>query len=387
MKAILVAGLGFGDEGKGSIVDSLVRETKASLVVRFHGGAQAAHNVVLKDGREHCFSQFGSGTLAGARTHLSRFMLIDPTALLNESLHLKSLGIENPFELMTINPDAPIITPYHRIMNQLREISRGDKAHGSCGIGIGELASDILNKRPYLKAKDVWCHNELVLNTIGQIQKRFSYEVSSLHLRWSDNVSYLLAELRKSSYEWLKRVWEMHNFINLSSLPQMAETTVFEGAQGILLDEKYGFAPHTTWSNCTFDNALTLLRESDFEGDVEKIGVIRSYLTRHGNGPFPSEDHINIDLSKEHNRQGKWQGSFRIGCFDSNLFHYAVKCLKGLDSIAITHMDQFRTPWPILSDDNFYTVRDSEEFLSLIEKEAPVKIISSGPTEKDKSYL
>jgi adenylosuccinate synthase len=147
MNAIFVAGLGFGDEGKGSIVDALTRKHQADLVVRFSGGAQAAHHVVTDDGREHCFAQFGSGTLAGASTHLSRFMLIDPLALVKEAEHLKQIGVVDPFERLTIDPRAPIITPYHRAMNRLRELSRGRQRHGSCGVGIGELASDMMNKR------------------------------------------------------------------------------------------------------------------------------------------------------------------------------------------------------------------------------------------------
>src|SRR5579864_7866772 len=95
-KVFLVQGLGYGDEGKGSIVDYLVRQEKAPLVVRFNGGAQAAHNVVTDDGRHHTFTQFGSGTFAGARTFLSRFMIVNPFTLLTEAKALEQKGVANP---------------------------------------------------------------------------------------------------------------------------------------------------------------------------------------------------------------------------------------------------------------------------------------------------
>src|SRR5689334_2296700 len=108
-KAIFVAGLGFGDEGKGTIVDALVDRHKAPLVVRYTGGPQAAHRVVLPDGREHIFSQFGSGTFSGARTFLSRHMLVDPISMANEAKHLRKVGVGDAYELLTVDVDAPVV--------------------------------------------------------------------------------------------------------------------------------------------------------------------------------------------------------------------------------------------------------------------------------------
>src|SRR5687768_225602 len=130
-----VVGLGYGDEGKGTVVDYLTRKHTAHTVVRFNGGAQAAHNVVTPDGKHHTFAQFGSGTLAGARTHLSRFMLVNPLDLFNEARHLESLGIADPLQLVTISPDALVTTPLHVAANLIRELQN---QHGSCGKGIGE---------------------------------------------------------------------------------------------------------------------------------------------------------------------------------------------------------------------------------------------------------
>ena len=141
MKAIITVGLGFGDEGKGATVDYLTRSLKADLVVRYCGGAQAGHNVQLPDGRRHTFSQFGAGTLAGARTYLGPKMIINPATLVPEAEHLQSLGVSSPMKSLTTHPDCLLATTYHVAMNRLREFARGTNRHGSCGLGIGEARS------------------------------------------------------------------------------------------------------------------------------------------------------------------------------------------------------------------------------------------------------
>jgi adenylosuccinate synthase len=149
---VIVVDLGYGDAGKGTIVDWLcARPEQGSgvlagarpprTVVRFNGGAQAAHNVVTRDGRQHTFAQFGSGTFApGVRTHLSRFMLVDPLALAAEAAHLAAAGVADALDRLTVDRDALLTTPYHRAANRARELARGTDRHGSCGIGIGETA-------------------------------------------------------------------------------------------------------------------------------------------------------------------------------------------------------------------------------------------------------
>jgi len=114
---------------------------------------------------------------------------------------------------------------------------------------------------------------------------------------------------------------------------------VFEGAQGVLLDEKYGFFPHVTKSNTTFENAIAILEESEFDGDIKKVGVIRAYYTRHGQGPFPSERR-SLYLPDLHNGTGRWQGEFRVGVFDEVLARYALRVVKGVDMLIMTCVDR-----------------------------------------------
>ncbi len=113
-----------------------------------------------------------------------------------------------------------------------------------------------------------------------------------------------------------------------------SERVVFEGAQGVLLDETWGFHPHTTWSDCTFAGALAL------SGDrpVHRLGVTRTYAHRHGPGPFPTEG--TLALGEPHNRDDGWQGRFRVGALDGVLLRYAVAVCGGVDGLVVTHLDR-----------------------------------------------
>src|SRR3954468_4538538 len=130
--AVLV-GLGFGDCGKGLFTDALCRRWPVHTVVRFNGGAQAGHNVVLPDGRHHTFSQFGAGTFVpGVRTLLAAPVVVHPTALLVEDAVLRGAGVHDALARLTIAATCRLTTPYHQAAGRLRERLRGTQAHGSC---------------------------------------------------------------------------------------------------------------------------------------------------------------------------------------------------------------------------------------------------------------
>jgi len=114
-RPILVVDLAFGDCGKGTLVDFLTRRCQPTAVVRFNGGPQAGHNVVTPDSRHHTFSQFGSGSFVpGVKTVLSRFMLIEPYALLNEARHLDSISVSDPLSRLIIHRNCLVISPCHQ---------------------------------------------------------------------------------------------------------------------------------------------------------------------------------------------------------------------------------------------------------------------------------
>jgi len=158
-KVFLVIGLGYGDEGKGHTVDYLVQKHDAKLVVKSSGGSQCAHAVVLEDGREHTFHQFGAGTFAGAHTHLSKHMLINPVFLRDEIRDLEGCGVTDPYSLLTVHEDAMITNPFQVAANRLRETHRAGGRHGSCGHGIGETVADAIATNMPLRVRDLLDQN------------------------------------------------------------------------------------------------------------------------------------------------------------------------------------------------------------------------------------
>ncbi len=349
--AIIVADLGFGDAGKGSVIDFLARKGGISAVVRYNGGGQAAHNVVTPDGRHHTFRQFGSGMFVpGMRTYLSRFMLVDPSELMDEAARLKALDIRSPFERLFIDEDAVIVTPFHRSANALRETLRGEHAHGTCGMGIGETVSHSLNfPDEIVRAGDLRNKRGLVRKLV-RLQERFYEDFEQSFGRLSGRaIEYFAASLCDSRFpffladnlEKFSRLLAMCPGTRLRSFAREGNL-LFEGAQGVLLDEWYGFHPHTTWSTTTFSNAEVLLNEIGYRGSVEKLGVLRAYHTRHGAGPFVTEDaELTRALPDPHNGDAVWQGNFRCGWFDLVMARYALSVTGGADSVAITNLDRF----------------------------------------------
>lgn len=349
----LTVDLGFGDAGKGSLVDFLTRVYGAHTVVRYNGGAQAAHRVVLGGdaGGEHVFSQFGSGALAGAGTHLSRFMLLDPPAMLAEAEHLRALGLADAFASTTVEAGALVITPFGRAINRLRELARGANRHGSCGVGVGETVDDHLR------------HGERVLFA-GDLRDpaavarklRFLREVALAKLRAlapalpdTPAVERELEPLRDPGWaEWLAeryaefaRRTQLVGPGHLRTILGRRGAVVFEGAQGALLDEWRGFHPYTTWSTTTLANADRLLAEAGHSGPSTRIGITRAYATRHGRGPLPSEDAaLTRALPDARNLDHPWQQGFRVGWLDLVLLRYACAVVGPLDCLALTCVDR-----------------------------------------------
>ncbi|MEO3862362.1 adenylosuccinate synthetase [Acrocarpospora sp. B8E8] len=323
---VIIADLGYGDSGKGTIVDWLCSRTKDAphAVVRYNGGAQAGHNVITPDGRHHTFAQFGAGTFWGVPTFLSRFMMVDPLALIAEHAHLRWLGTGDPFELLTVAPDALVTTPYHKAANRARERARGRGRHGSCGMGVGETASYAVS-HPAAAPRVADCGSPRSLRLLlRRLREWVIDEVGPVPLPAVDDVADAFGAFALR--------------VRTGRLPS-GGPLLFEGAQGVLLDEVYGFHPYTTWSTTTFMNAFTLLDEAGAgAGDVRRLGVLRTYGTRHGPGPFVTED-AKLSLPERHNDTGEWQGAFRVGHLDLVAARYAVQVCGGVDELALTHLD------------------------------------------------
>lgn len=331
MNHVIVADLGYGDAGKGTVVDWLCSRDGGGpvrTVVRFNGGAQAGHNVVTADGRHHTFAQFGSGTFTpGVRTHLSRFVLVDPLALAAEAAHLSRVGVPDALARLTVDRDALLVTPYHRAANRARELARGKNRHGSCGMGIGETASYALSHpgeaprisdcaAPRSLARKLSVLRDWLASELGDLDVPAAADLCDAYRAFAATVPIV-----DSGY--LRRLLRTGR-------------AVFEGAQGVLLDEWRGFHPYTTWSTTTFGNAETLLAQAG--EPAVRLGVIRCYMTRHGPGPFVTEDPA-LEIPEPHNRQGTWQGPFRTGHLDAVALRYAAAVSGGVDAVALTHLD------------------------------------------------
>lgn len=350
-RAIIVTDLGYGDAGKGTMVDYLVRQARSSVVVRHNGGSQAGHNVVTPDGRHHTFSQFGSGSFVpGSQTHLSRFMMVNPEQMLAEALHLQNLGITDIWRKTSIDEDAMVVTPWHVAVNRLRETVRGRGRHGSCGLGIGEAMADFLQEPSMtLRVRDLMDPD---LPVILKRIMRFKLAHAEKLVEQSDRNFYAEALLsRFFKFDAFDRTLYTYRLFTdiativptdyLRYLMRAAELTVFEGAQGVLLDQSFGFHPYTTWSITHHQNALTLLNELAPELPVTRLGVLRSYMTRHGAGPFVTEDdELRATMPETHNVTNTWQQGFRIGYPDLVALRYAVDVCGGVDELAVTHTDR-----------------------------------------------
>jgi adenylosuccinate synthase len=184
-------------------------------------------------------------------------------------------------------------------------------------------------------------------NTLSEL----GIELDNPHLR--DEMYFLLPDTFVNLFTKYQHFYQRVNIVPADSLSRFCnKDIVFEGSQGVLLDEDYGFHPYTTWSHCDFRNAENFLKESEFRGWTTKVGITRTYMTRHGPGPLPTEtDQFDSILSEQHNKHNPWQMKFRHGWLDYNLLKYAIKCIGGIDSLAVTHYDVIdeavRDIWPI----------------------------------------
>jgi adenylosuccinate synthase len=412
-RAIITVGLGFGDEGKGATVDYLCRRLGADLVVRYGGGSQAGHNVQLPDGRRHTFSQFGAGTLAGVPTYLGRHVIIHPTALAREADHLGELGVADPYATLAAHPRCLVSTWFHQTANQLRELARGEHRHGSCGHGIGEtrrywlrhgddaVFAEDLRDRAALREKLELLRQRLFLD-LQEVADKVPADVFR---------EYDLLDLNADSVaEPLLGVGTLLHVRD--TIPDHA-TAIYEGAQGVLLDEWYGFHPYTTWSTVTPHHALEMAVEGGAE-EVCVLGVVRGYATRHGAGPFPSYDErLTARIKDEGNPWNKWQGSLRAGWLDLLLLRYAARACSPVDNLAVSCLDHLDggeaqvcvgyencKELPLPAGPNLahqerltkvlegavpvYRPASEDAILGALGEVAPVAVVAHGPTHRDR---
>lgn len=285
-----VIGANYGDEGKGLITDFLAREFKPDYVIRFNGGAQAGHTVTTADGKRHVFKHVGAGSLAGIPTILSEHFISNPI-LLNTELAMLDGAVEAN---LLVDDRSLLTTPFDMLVNQTVERLRGGAKHGSCGVGINETVTR--------SEKSTFClrvHDLLDMDTLRQklelIREMYiPYRIKSFGFN-DDEISGLMTDLRNPVFvdgfiteceRFLQNVQLLDGIGKLRKLG----CVVFEGAQGLALDEHSKDFPHVTRSRTGMANVASLARQLGIE-DIRPIYVTRAYMTRHGAGPLKNELH------------------------------------------------------------------------------------------------
>lgn len=296
MSVKAVIGMGFGDEGKGITTDYLSSEPD-SLVVRYSGGQQAGHTVYL-DGIRHVFSNFGSGTLRGVPTYWSEFCTVDPVGIMRELAVLNAHGIR---PILYINGNAPVTTPYDKLHNmESKELC----ANGTCGVGVGST---------FQREADWY---SLTFNDLFHpVARRPKLKQIKEYYGGSDNSTELWEYTR-----CMEAVVEHDDIRLVDDIPEWYPNIIFEGSQGLLLDQHYGFFPNVTRSNTGTTNIL----EMGFEPEL--FLVTRAYQTRHGNGYMTNRlipNHIAIN-PEETNQSHEYQGKFRRSLLDLDLLLYGI---------------------------------------------------------------
>lgn len=332
MPTVVLIGAQWGDEGKGKVTDFLAQ--KADVVVRYQGGNNAGHTVVVDD-KEFKLHLIPSGILYPDKLCvIGNGTVIDPAVLLDELKGLKEKGVNT--DNLRISSKAHVIMPYHRKIDTVDEELKGSQKIGTTGRGIGPAYMDKA-ARVGIRVADLVDEEEfpgLLKNVLEQKNRLLSeyYGVSGY------NYDEVLKTYQGYAKEIRKYVDDVSILVNKAV--DQGKNVLFEGAQGTLLDLDHGTYPFVTSSHPVA--AAACLGTGIGPTKIDKvIGVAKAYTTRVGGGPFPTELHD--DVGEYIRRQGREFGTTtgrprRCGWFDAVVARYSVR-INGLNSLAITKLD------------------------------------------------
>lgn len=367
-KIKIVIGSNFGDEGKGLMTDYFCHNLSKDgpvVNVRYNGGAQAGHTVVIPDGKRHVFSHFGSGSFnSNVATFLSDKFILNPMLFCRELDELKSKFNITP--KVYISPMCRITTPYDMLINQIVEIDRGGNRHGSCGLGIYETVERNKNSAFWLNVGCMQKGNISMDTFLRLLQHRYVPERLDIYgvrdcsggdlpyIKYPEFCNLILSDQIIENYVHdYKKMMEHCEIVSYIDIYKNYERIVFEGAQGLLLDEgDIRYYPHVTASSTGSRYPFFEIKEAGIKtDDIEVCYVTRPYLTRHGAGPLETEcfkeDIIGEKFFDKTNLKNEFQGELRYGFFDVSLFRRSIFCDERFGpinykkrSIAITHLDE-----------------------------------------------
>lgn len=335
MPVVIVVGVQWGDEGKGKVVDYLTE--RARLVVRFQGGNNAGHTVIV-DGQKTALRLIPSGILRpGTRCLLGAGVVVDPSALLEEFDSLRAVGIELTPERLGVAGEVTLILPYHRAIDQERERMLNDARIGTTGKGIGPSYEDSVS-RFAIRLSDLVDRDSLKGLVERNVKLKNAYLRHVLGSKLQFTAEEIYGELERVAEALLPYVANVS--LEVGNAIEKKEFVVFEGAQGSLLDIAHGTYPYVTSSNTVAGFACASAGFGPRHVDLV-LGICKAYCTRVGSGPFPSED-----LSPVGDRLravGKEFGTVtgrprRCGWFDAVAARRSVR-LNGIDELVMTKLD------------------------------------------------
>jgi len=324
---IVVVGTQWGDEGKGRVIDLLTRRVGA--VVRYQGGSNAGHTVVV-NGQRFVFHLIPSGILhRGKKCIIGSGVVVDPEVLLKEIEDLQKRGII--VNELYLSESAHVVMPYHKQVEEWEENQRGKLRIGTTKRGIGPAYTDKIARRG-IRISDLLIkealRKKLIIN-LNFYKKLYGIdfsidELTSKYLSYGEKLKDYITDTSLLIYQLMRK----------------GEDILFEGAQGTLLDVDYGTYPYVTSSNCIAGGACTGVGIGP--GKItEVLGVAKAYTTRVGKGPFPTE--IKGEIADALRERGKEYGATtgrprRCGWFDGVILRYAAR-INGLNKIILTKLD------------------------------------------------
>ncbi|MDC0447693.1 adenylosuccinate synthase [Pelagibacteraceae bacterium] len=333
MKNVVIVGSQWGDEGKGKIVDWLSSE--ADVVVRFQGGHNAGHTLVI-DKKVFKLRLLPSGIVRkGKISILGNGVVIDPWALLNEIEEIKKQGVDVTPDNFMISESASLILPFHQEMDEIREDAAGKGKIGTTRRGIGPCYEDKVGRRS-IRVMDLRSESNLdnrlenVLLHHNAIRKGLNKKIYE-----KDKLKKELLKIAPEILKFAQPVW-----LKLDQFNNDRKKILFEGAQGILLDVDHGTYPYVTSSNTV--PAMAATGSGSGPDKINYIlGITKAYTTRVGSGPFPTE--LNDEIGESLGRRGKEFGTVtarkrRCGWFDGVLVRQTIK-ISGINGIALTKLD------------------------------------------------
>ena len=332
MTNVTIIGAQWGDEGKGKVVDWLA--SRADIVVRFQGGHNAGHTLVVGN-QTYKLSLLPSGLVRGKLGVIGNGVVIDPFALLAEIERVSAQGLAVTPETLRIADNAPLILPLHAALDAAREAARGARKIGTTGRGIGPAYEDKVARRAIrvcdlaepetlaAKLDELLLHHNTLLAGLGAPTFK------------KEDVLASLLELAPKLLPYAEPVWE-----RLAEAKRLGQRILFEGAQAVMLDVDHGTYPFVTSSNTVASTAGSGSGMGpDAAGRV--LGIAKAYCTRVGSGPFPTE--LNDETGQLLGERGHEFGTVtgrkrRCGWFDAALVRQAVK-VGGVQGLALTKLD------------------------------------------------